>query len=225
MSDSLQPHESQHARPPCLSPTPGVHSDPHPSSKWCHPKVTVSLPHIISTSSLLSKTYLKIIQASSKSFKYTPLTWLLSPNTLLRLYQGAFLSYRNLINIALLDKDIFLVTFRRVSKKHSHLMSYSGLPRWLSGKESACNAGDVGLIPRSGRSPGEGNGNPLQYSSLENSTDRGAWWALAYEVSKSQTQLSNLTKTRASCYNCCSILPTVQQFFHSSITFLKLFPP
>ena len=185
MSDSLQPHESQHARPPCLSPTPGVHSDPHPSSKWCHPKVTVSLPHIISTSSLLSKTYLKIIQASSKSFKYTPLTWLLSPNTLLRLYQGAFLSYRNLINIALLDKDIFLVTFRRVSKKHSHLMSYSGLPRWLSGKESACNAGDVGLIPRSGRSPGEGNGNPLQYSSLENS--------MAYAVhgvAKSWTRLN-----------------------------------
>ena len=43
-----------------------------------------------------------------------------------------------------------------------------GLPRWLSGKESACQAGDMGLIPGSGRSPGEGNGNPLQYSCLEN---------------------------------------------------------
>jgi len=43
-----------------------------------------------------------------------------------------------------------------------------GLPRWLSGKESACNAGDPGSIPRLGRSPGEGNGNPLQYSCLEN---------------------------------------------------------
>ena len=44
-------------------------------------------------------------------------------------------------------------------------------------KESACNAGDPGLIPGLGRSPGEGNGNPLQYSYLENPIGRGAWWA------------------------------------------------
>ena len=44
------------------------------------------------------------------------------------------------------------------------------------GKESACNAGDLNLIPESGRSPGEGNGNPFQYSCLENSVDRAAWW-------------------------------------------------
>ena len=47
-------------------------------------------------------------------------------------------------------------------------------------KESACNAGDLGLIPGSGRSPGEGNGNPLLYSCLENPMDRGAWWATIY---------------------------------------------
>ena len=46
------------------------------------------------------------------------------------------------------------------------------------GKEAACNAGNLGLIPGLGRSPGEGNGNPLQYSCLENSMDRGAWWAI-----------------------------------------------
>ena len=45
-----------------------------------------------------------------------------------------------------------------------------------AGKESACNAGDLGSIPESGRPLGEGNGNPLQYSCLENSMDRGAWW-------------------------------------------------
>ena len=56
------------------------------------------------------------------------------------------------------------------------------LPRWLSGKESACQAGDVGLIPGSGTSPGEGNGNPLQYSCLENPMDRGAWLATVHEV-------------------------------------------
>ena len=46
-----------------------------------------------------------------------------------------------------------------------------GLPWWLSGKESACQAGNVGLIPGLGRSSGEGNGNPLQYSCLQNPTD------------------------------------------------------
>ena len=49
------------------------------------------------------------------------------------------------------------------------------LPRWLSGKESGRNAADLCLIPGSGRSPGEGNGNLLQYSCLENSMDRGTW--------------------------------------------------
>ena len=52
-------------------------------------------------------------------------------------------------------------------------------------KASACNAGDLGSIPGSGRSPGEGNGNPLQYSCLENPMDRGAWWATVHGVTKS----------------------------------------
>ena len=54
---------------------------------------------------------------------------------------------------------------------------YVGLPQWLSGKESACNAGDLGLIPGLGRCPEEGNGNPLQYSYVGNPMDRGAWQA------------------------------------------------
>ena len=65
-----------------------------------------------------------------------------------------------------------------------------GLPQWLSGKESACNAGDAGasgLIPGSGRSPGEGNSNPLQYSCLGRPKDRGAWWATVQRVTKCQT--------------------------------------
>ena len=56
---------------------------------------------------------------------------------------------------------------------------------------AACNAGDPGLIPGSGRSPGEGNGNPLQYSYLGNPLERGAWWATVHEVTKSQTRLSD----------------------------------
>ena len=55
------------------------------------------------------------------------------------------------------------------------------------GKESACNGGDRGSIPESGRSPGEGNGNPLQYSCLENSMERGAWWSLVHGVAESDT--------------------------------------
>ena len=58
---------------------------------------------------------------------------------------------------------------------------------------SACNAGDMGLIPGSGRSPGEGNGNPLQYSGLENPMDGGAWWATVHGVAKSRTQLTSLS--------------------------------
>ena len=50
------------------------------------------------------------------------------------------------------------------------------LPGGSDGKESACNTGDMGLIPTFGRAPGEGNDNPLQYSRLENPRDRGAWW-------------------------------------------------
>ena len=53
-----------------------------------------------------------------------------------------------------------------------------GLPQWLSGKESACDAGNMGSIPGLGRSPGEGNGNALQYSCLGNPLDRGAWHGL-----------------------------------------------
>ena len=60
-------------------------------------------------------------------------------------------------------------------------------PRGLAGKESAFNAGDLGLISGVGRSPGEGNGNLLQCSCLENPMDRAAWWATVHGVAKSQT--------------------------------------
>ena len=65
-----------------------------------------------------------------------------------------------------------------------------GFPGGSDNKQSACNAGDAedaGLIPQSGRFPGEGNGNPLQYSCLNNPMDRVAWWARAQGATKSQT--------------------------------------
>ena len=64
-----------------------------------------------------------------------------------------------------------------------------GFPHSGFGKETACNTGDPGSIPESGRSPGGGNGNPLQYSCLENPMDRGALWAAVHGVTRSQTWL------------------------------------
>ena len=68
-----------------------------------------------------------------------------------------------------------------------------GFPGGSEVKASACNVGDLGSIPGSGRSPGEGNGNPLQYSCLENPMDRGAWQATVHGVAKSWTRLSDFT--------------------------------
>ena len=59
-------------------------------------------------------------------------------------------------------------------------------------QETACNVGDTGLIPGSGKSPGEGNGNPLQYSYLGNPTDRGAWWTTAHGVAKESDKTQRL---------------------------------
>ena len=66
-----------------------------------------------------------------------------------------------------------------------------GFCNGLDSKEFACSAGDPSSIPGLGRAPGEGNGNSLQYSCLENSMDRGTWWAIVHGVAKSWTQLSN----------------------------------
>ena len=62
-----------------------------------------------------------------------------------------------------------------------------GLPQWPTGKKSTCNADNVGSIPDSGKAPAEGNGNPLQYSYLENPMDGGAHQATVYRVTKSRT--------------------------------------
>ena len=68
-----------------------------------------------------------------------------------------------------------------------------GFPGGSEGKVSVCNAGDLGLTPGSGRSPGEGNGNPLQYSCLENPMDREAWQTTVHGIVRSWKQLSDFT--------------------------------
>ena len=81
----------------------------------------------------------------------------------------------------------------------SHLdmnMINAGLPWWLIGEESACNAGDMGSIPGSGRPPGEGHSSPLGCSCLENLVDRVAWRTTVHSIAKSQTQLKLLSIVR-----------------------------
>ena len=80
-----------------------------------------------------------------------------------------------------------------VGEKCTRLIPVQGLPWWLSGKESVCNAGDVGSIPGSGRSPGEENDNPLQYSYLGNLMDRGSWQAIVHGVAN---ELDTTKQTR-----------------------------
>ena len=79
----------------------------------------------------------------------------------------------------------------QILKFYPRSMNEKGFPGGSDGKESACNAEDPGSILGLGRSSGEGNGNPLQYSCLGNPMDRGAWWVTVHGATKSQTPLSN----------------------------------
>ena len=72
-------------------------------------------------------------------------------------------------------------------------------PCCSDGKESACNEGNLGLIPESGRFPGEGNGGPLQYSCLENPMNRGAWQATVHGIAKELDRTEQLTFTLLYC--------------------------
>ena len=102
-----------------------------------------------------------------------------------------------------MDREAWRAATHGVAKSRTQLSSLTELNWTEMSKEtslvaqtvkaSAYNAGDLGLIPGLGRSPGEGNGNPLQYSCLENSMDRGAWQATVHGVAKSRTQLSHFT--------------------------------
>ena len=88
-------------------------------------------------------------------------------------------SFEKVLSTSLvLSLQIILISFQTFYHDYTNM----GFPGVSDGKESACSAGDLGLISGSRRSPGEGNGNPLQHSCLENPMDRGAWWAAVYGV-------------------------------------------
>ena len=85
----------------------------------------------------------------------------------------------------------FICEVCNIMEEYVHLELKASLPGGSDGKASACNAGGPSSILGSGRSPGEGNGNPLQYSCLENSMDWGTWWATVHGVTKNWARLSN----------------------------------
>ena len=94
-----------------------------------------------------------------------------------------------------------------------HLLRSWGFPGGSDGEESACDAGDLSSTPRSGRSPGEGNGYPFQYSYLENSMDRGAWWATVHGIEESDTPEQhslNPHSTLPATYHGAGVVPMSQ---------------
>ena len=92
-----------------------------------------------------------------------------------------------------------------------------GLPWWLSDEEFTCNAGDASLIPGLGRSPGEGTGNTLQYSWLEDVMDRGTWQAITHGVAKSCIQLSDWTWAAKFQQFCLLSFGSMNTFFKFNI--------
>ena len=99
--------------------------------------------------------------------------------------------YAEIISTGIQNKLIYIKLFHYLNEQkeriHIIIAFLWGFPGGSDGKESACNAGDQDSIPGWGRSPGGGNGNPLQYSCLENPMDRGVWWATVHGVAKSRT--------------------------------------
>ena len=197
MSDSLWPHGLQHTSLPCPLLSPGICSNVCSLSWWCHPTISFSVTPILFLPSIFPsiRVFSQGLALYIRWPKYWSFSLSISPSN----------EYSGLISFRIDWFDLFAVqgTLKSLLQHHSSkalnstgniytLVALSPrLPRWLSGKESVCNAGDAPSIPRLGRSPGEGSGNPLQYSCLGNPTDRGAWPAVVWRVTKSQAKLSN----------------------------------
>ena len=186
VSDSLQPHELQHARPPCPSPTPGVHPNSCPSSRWCHPAISSSvIPFSSCPQSLPASESFPMSQLfawGGHSIGVSALASFLPKNTqdwsplertgwislqckgLSRVFSNTTVQKHQFFGAQLSSQSKFHIHTRPLEKPLPNGKSTTGLPWWLSGKESTWNAedtGDLGSIPGSGRSTGRGHGNPL----------------------------------------------------------------
>ena len=110
------------------------------------------------------------------------------------------------------SRTAYFQPFSFVGTIHLHCTLYPPCFSGSNGKDSACNAGDLGSIPGLGRSPGGRHGNPLQSSCLENPTDRGAWWAAVHSVPKSQTWLKRLGRHTCTASPTSELLKTTMFF-------------
>ena len=104
----------------------------------------------------------------------------------------AFLPRSKYLLISWLQSPTTMI-YEKVKRNITHTHTHIGLPSWLSDKESFCNARDMVSIPGLGRYPAKENSNPLQYSFLEYTIDREAWWAIVHGATKGQTQLKRLS--------------------------------
>ena len=170
MSDSLWPHESQHARPPCPSPTPGVYADSHPSSQWCHPAISSSVvPFFSSPQSFPASESFPMSQVLAWGGQSTGVSALAS--FLPKKSQGWSSEWTGWISLQ--SKGLSRVFSNTTVQKHQ----FFGVFTW------------------------EGNGNPHQYSCLENPRDGEAWWATVYGVAQSQTRLKQLSSSSSRLYS------------------------
>ena len=140
---------------------------------------TPSLSHVGSNSVLFGSCYPTVEQIHDQSF------WNCDLDPVIRIWGTENLLSPNLPEFLLL---YFLGVVLPPVLNQTH---WSIFPGGLDSKESAGNAGDLGLSPTSGRSPGKGNSYPLQYSCLENPMDRGAWWTSVHGTAENQTRLSD----------------------------------
>ena len=110
-------------------------------------------------------------------------------------YLVQIMSEKTYLNVRTLVLILFIIycfpSFTMGEKDELEIIIILGFPGGSDSKESTCREGDLGSIPGSGRSPGEGNGNPLQYSCLENSMDRESWQATVHGVAKNWTRLND----------------------------------
>ena len=189
MCDSLWPRGLQHARPPCPSPTSRGCSNSCPSSQWCHP--TISSPVLPFFSCLqsfpasgsfpMSQFFTSGGQSIAASLSVLPMNiqdWF--PSGLTGLISLQFKGLSRVFSNTTVKKWFIL-------GRCIHIFVKIVLQCWRPGFHHG-----------SGRSPREGNGNSLHCSFLENSMDKGAWWATVCGVAKSQTWLSNWPCTQAS---------------------------
>ena len=165
MSHPLWPHELQHTRLPCPSLSPRVCSE------------LMSIESVMPSTISSSVTPFSSCLQSFLAFGSFPMSQLFtSGGQSIGTSASASVHLMNIQGWFLLELTALISL---LSKGPSRVCSSTIV------KESACNAGDLGLIPGSERSSWEGNGSPLQYSCLENSLDRGAWWAIVHGVTKS----------------------------------------